>query len=112
MISPLEVDSLPLHKQEYILIEFCCSPTSNIGATAPPGTTVIRCTGKADDNVLEEHIIQKLLDIVRASREANIPVVLWGAIPCTGGSQWQSVNKAKHGVTEKLKNHWALFRRL
>ena len=100
-------------KPRYVLIEFCCSADSTIGKTAPPGALVIRCTGKKDnDNVLTERVMQQLLGAVQVCRESAIPVVLWSAIPCAGGSQWQVVNKARYGPTAKLQGHWKLFRQL
>ena len=36
---------------------------ASIGAAAPPGTIVIRCTGKDDDDVLKEHTMQVQLKL-------------------------------------------------
>ena len=73
----------------------------------------IRCTGtRADDDVLQPATLQLLLGIVAACRQHRVPVVLWCAIPCTGGSQWQQVNIARWGLTAKLQAHWAAFRAL
>ena len=40
-------------------------------------------------------------------------VMLWSAIPCTGGCPFVSVNIHKGKATEeKIANHWKLFRKL
>eukprot|EP00972_Heterocapsa_arctica_P073548 10861972-Heterocapsa_arctica.AAC.1 len=35
--------------------------------------------------------------------------VLWVALPCTGGSPWQHINKMKPGGEENLREHHKLF---
>ena len=56
--------------------------------------------------------IEAILALVAEAERLGVPVALWGSIPCTGGSQWQHVNIAKFGFTEKLQSHWRAFRRL
>ena len=99
-------------KIEYVLIEFCCSSTSRIGAACPPGAIVIRCTGENGSDVLNPAVRNMLRTAVQVCGQCGVPVCLWGSTPCTGGSQWQIVNRVKYGVTAKLQQHWKLFRKL
>ena len=97
-----------LQGKSYLLIEFCCDAESILGKTAPSSALVFRITEQFDA-VSNEAALIKLADDAAA---LNVPTALWSSIPCTGGTQWQIVNVAKFGVTEKLKNHWKLFTKL
>jgi hypothetical protein len=39
-------------------------------------------------------------------------VLLWGAIPCTGGSAWQHYNKRCPSAAAKIRKHIALFKKI
>ena len=51
-------------------------------------------------------------------KEANGPIILWVAIPCTGGSSWQHVNRARFKRTgneealARIDDHWVVYRKL
>ena len=34
----------------------------------------------------------------------------WTAMPCTGGSPWQRLNRKRPGMAQKLEEHWKTFR--
>ena len=111
-ISPSEFDPARFASgglPQYLMIEFCCSATSRIGAACPTDAIVIRCT--EEDDVVKATTLAQLQAAVQCSQQLGVPVVLWGSIPCTGGSQWQVVNRARFGVTAKLQRHWAQFRK-
>ena len=37
---------------------------------------------------------------------------LWGALPCTGGSPWQNLNKRYPSARAKIQMHLATFQKL
>ena len=94
---------------KYLLIEYCCEPNSQLGLSAPAGALVCRCT-KASD-CCSEPCCEQLETLVKLAQACAVPICCWCSIPCTGGSTWQIVNVARLGVTDKLRGHWALFRR-
>ena len=49
---------------------------------------------------------------VKQYASSGFNVLLWGAIPCTGGSPWQSYNIKLPGVAAKIRRHIALYRKL
>ena len=69
------------------IVEFCCSGDSLIGSRAPPGCEVIRLT--ADDDLTTPGGLAKAMDAVSAP---GIPVLLFGSLPCTGGSTYQYIS--------------------
>ena len=99
-----------LHGKQYLLIEYCCSPGSVLGQTAPCNALVVRCTESAD--YTRPELAQPVLALIAEAVRLHVPVALWASIPCTGGSQLQNANIARYGVTEKLKSHWKTFRKL
>ena len=43
----------------------------------------------------------------------GIPILLFGSLPCTGGSTYQYINWYKGATTRaKIRKHWTLFNRL
>ena len=99
-----------MRSARYLLLELCCSPNSPLGAAAPPDAHVVRVT--EDDDLCAKATVEALLGLIRSASELGVPVAIWAAIPCTGGSQLQRINQARYGVTAKLKHHWAVFRAL
>ena len=88
------------------IVEFCCGPNSRIGQRAPPDCEVVRLT--ADDDLTTQEGLDKALAAVS---ESDVPVLLFGALPCTGGSLCQHVNWYRGAKTRsKIRAHWALFR--
>ena len=48
---------------------------------------------------------------VSTTHDDNV-VLIWSAIPCTGGSPWQNINKCIPGGKERIQEHLKLFRAL
>ena len=71
-------------RRRIIFVEFCTNPDSRIGFLAPPGVEVIRLT--ITDNLTAPAGLDKAL---KAINTPNAIIILFGALPCTGGSQWQ-----------------------
>ena len=68
-----------------------------------------------DDDVTCPETIEKLLNLIskhEASKTGN--VLLWAAMPCTGGSAWNRFNwqKGTKNTKNKIINHWKLFHRM
>ena len=80
-----------------------------IGSRAPHDCEVIRLTIK-DDLTTPAGLATALSGV----SDTSVPVLLFGALPCTGGSPWQHINWNKGGLKTKRKilAHWAVFRKL
>ena len=51
--------------------------------------------------------------LVHAVSHAGGPVLLFGALPCTGGSPYQHLNWYRGAETRrKIRQHWAVFAKL
>ena len=87
------------------IVEFCCGDESRIGQRAPPYCEVIRLT------IADDLTTQAGLDKALAAVSGEIPTLLFGAIPCTGGSPYQYLNWMLGPETQaKIRSHWAVFR--
>ncbi len=78
-----------------LVVEYCCSPTSRLGecdALKKPWTSncvVLRLTEELDMTTSKG--LRLAEQSLRSWQNGNI--LLWAAIPCTGGSTWQRVNE-------------------
>ena len=90
-----------------IFVEFCTNADSRIGNLAPPGVGVVRLTIK--DDLATPYGLAKALDAVKTP---NANIVLFGALPCTGGSQWQRLNlhRGNAATRRKILDHRKVFR--
>jgi len=50
--------------------------------------------------------------IITKAHKEGLPILLWGAILCTGGSAWQNYNKQFPGAAAKIRQHIKLFSKL
>ena len=64
-----------------------------------------------DDNLTKPAGLDKAL---KAINTPNAIVILFGALPCTGGSQWQRLNwhRGNAATKEKILEHRMVFRAL
>ena len=69
------------------IVEFCCGRDSRIGRRAPAGCEVIRLT--IEDDLTTDAGLEKAL---RAVGDLRVPTLLFGSLPCKGGSSWQFIN--------------------
>ena len=74
-------------RRRIVFVEFCANLDSRIGRFAPPGVDVIRLT--ITDDLTKPAGLDKALGAINTP---NAIVILFGALPCTGGSQWQRLN--------------------
>ena len=65
---------------------------------------VVRVTQGID--ATKQSTLEYILDIVRTS---VAPVLLFAAMPCTGGSPWQRLNRLKPGGPRMMMKHRKLF---
>lgn len=91
------------------IIEFCCGENSNIGQHAGRDCQVHRYTVRQDLRISKN--LKDLKNVVSNCSHPN-NLMLWAAIPCTGGSQWAQLNIKKRVGLERLVKHWRDFRRL
>ena len=90
------------------IVEFCCGAQSRIGTLAPPDCDVVRLT--IDDDMTTEAGVAKA---IAAVSQAGIQVLLFGSIPCTGGSPYTRLNwHLGPDTRRKIRAHRALFRKL
>ena len=69
---------------------------------------VVRITERVDGRSgLARKIIQETVN-----QSSGYNLMLFSAMPCTGGSPWQYINLKKPGVAAKVRKHWKLFKEL
>jgi len=94
-----------------VILEFCCEVDSAIGKAVDNGCIAVRFTKQ--DDLTSVATIKLLRDILEDCEKHKLRVLLWSAIPCTGGCPFQEINKNKGEATrEKIAGHWKLFRKL
>ncbi len=75
---------------------------------APPNCEVVRLT--IDDDLTSAEGLARALAAVS---DPNFQVLLFGALPCTGGSQWQNINWRRGKDTQrKIRGHGDVFETL
>ena len=78
---------------DHLLVELCCSESSQLAAAVPPGAAAIRVTEKVD--LTKDKTVRVIKDIIKKALEQKIRVLTWVAVPCTAGCPWRHINKAK-----------------
>ena len=97
-----------MRKYKRRIVEFCCGGQSLIGNLAPADCEVVRLT--IEDDLTTQSGLDKALAAVS---DPSMPTLLFGALPCTGGSALQYINWQRGPDTQKkIRNHWLVFRRL
>ena len=100
-------------KYDRVIIEYCCYPDSLMGKKTPDskGCKVIRVTTNHDQTTEEGYnwLIGQIKQIPN-----HIPILLWGSIPCTGGTPWARYNLRKYPETfpkrlRKLRAEWRIL---
>ena len=104
----------PIH--ERLLIEYCCGPDSFISTPCKwtTGCKMIRLTEK-EDMASEEGLMHALEMLKKDHAAQKGRVMLWAAMPCTGGSAWNRYNWTQnyyHNIRDTIKRHWTLSRKL
>jgi len=109
------------------LVEFCCGPDSLLGrpTRASAGCRVIRVTEREDVTTPagRTFVLNSLREAARhlrgvsthapgglrtdgisgaSARAGTVPLLLFAAIPCTGGSAWQHINVRRPGGKARL----------
>ena len=98
-------------KHNRIIIEYCCGPNSKIGQQHlwSKDCLVIRVTEQTDATKVT--VIDSLIQLVRSTPK-HIPILLFSAMPCTGGSPWQNINFRKPSGPRLMLKHKLLFNKL
>ena len=84
------------------VIEFCCSPTSEIGEQAKSlEVEVLRCTDTPGEDVMTKAGLERCERYARSNPGCH----LFGSLPCTAWSSLQNLNVHLHGESfkERLK---------
>ena len=89
------------------IIEFCCGPDSLIGRATPQssGCYVLRLTQ-------EEDVTSEIGWATAMEAVTGPNVLLWGSLPCTGGSSWQRINKHRPGGHARIRKHFSAFKKM
>jgi hypothetical protein len=92
------------HKRR--IVEFCCGEDSRIGRLAPEDCDVIRLT--IDDDVTTPAGLAKAIAAVSVP---GLPTLLFGSMPCIGGSVLQQTNWGRGEATRsRIREHRRKFR--
>ena len=93
------------------LVEFCCSVDSVLGHRryVEAGCVSFRLT--IQDDLTTQQGLERALEAVEGAADDEY-VHLWGALPCTGGSPWQNLNKRYPSARAKIQMHLATFQKL
>ena len=93
-----------------LFLEYCCGDESRFGQQTKKskGCYVLRLTQREDMTKLEG--IALALSCVKAWCKSRDPrmIIIWGSIPCTGGSNWWNINK-RGASPEGLLDHQRLI---
>ena len=102
------------HAFDRLLIEFCCSDNSKLGhrRNDSKGCKVIRVTIKEDatTNKCIEWLNREINNFKKQHPQAK--VLLYGSLPCTGGSPWGNVNKQIEEGFDRIKEQQKEFTKL
>ncbi len=97
-----------LYSRRRRLVEFCTNSDSRLGNVTPPNCDVVRLT--IDDDLTTSRGLKTALAAVS---DPAAQVLLFAAIPCTGGSQWQHLNWGRGQATQdKIIGHRVIFEKL
>eukprot|EP00971_Amphidinium_carterae_P349381 6490990-Amphidinium_carterae.1 len=94
--------TMPIAEVTRNIIEFCCDDNSSLGKACPRGCKVMRVTKGMD--ATKDTTVEKAMSSIEGDN-----TMVWGSIPCTGGTPWRRINDAKHGddpeYKRKMKDH-------
>ena len=96
-----------------LMIEICCGPTSILGEMAReryPECEVLRITKNEDLNNIDTR--KSIISRAKSYAAASKPILVWGSLPCTGGSTWSHLNLTLEGNREKVLAARKLFTKL
>jgi hypothetical protein len=94
------------------LVEYCCGEDSLLGQTTKhsEGCISVRLTEAHD--MTTKYGMDYAKSRVSEANRANGDILLWSAMPCTGGSPWQNYNKRFESARVKIQQHIELFDKL
>ena len=110
-IPPKLQDPSNKQGQNRMLVEWCCSHESLLGRPCSESRRcgITRLTETEDMTTASGYrYAQAAVD----SCFKDTLICIRSAIPCTGGSPWQNMNRLMPGGEEKLQTHFDLFMKL
>ncbi len=112
------IESLDLSKADYCLLEFCCDKHSRLCSekytVTPKGGNCVLVRFTEDHDMTSSEGFDFACWVV--AKLSKLPMIMWGALPCTAGCSWHRVNKsrAERGLLpdffEKHARTWRDFR--
>ena len=116
--SKAYIESLDLSKADYCLLEFSCDKHSRLCsekyAVTPKGGNCVLVRFTEDHDMTSKEGFDFSCWVV--AKLSKLPMIMWGALPCTAGCSWHRVNKsrAERGLLpdffEKHARTWRDFR--
>ena len=74
-----------------MLVELCCSDTSQVVAVVPPRVAALCATEKLD--LTSGKTVRVTRDVITRALKGGINVLTWASAPCTVGCPWRHINK-------------------
>jgi hypothetical protein len=94
---------------DMLVIEFCCGDDSKIGnECVKRGNCECQKLTINEDMSCKEGL-EYALDVVRTAVVKGQFMLLWAAMPCTGGSPWQNYNKQFPKAAARIRKHIKTF---
>ena len=93
------------------LVEFCCSAGSVLGHSryTLDGCVAVRLT--IENDLTTAAGLEAALQAVRDTPSWQY-LHVWAALPCTGGSPWQNINRRYESARKKIEKHLETFYKL
>jgi len=88
------IENMDLSKAKYCLLEFCCDRHSRLCSEKyqqDQEAVLVRFT--EDHDMTSDEGFEFACWVV--GKLSSLPMVLWGALPCTAGCSWHRVNKSR-----------------
>ena len=89
------------------VIEYCCGPESFIGKYVREDCWYVRLT--IENDLTTESGFKHAQECFRKAIEGGGSILLWVAIPCTGGSPWQNYNKQFPNARKLIREHIRVY---
>ena len=90
------------------LVEWCCGPSSKLGKPRIAKDCQVTRITEVDNATTREAAATAAHEVTLGGSHA----LLWGSMPCTGGTSWTHVNKMFPSALKKILRHQSTFKRM
>ena len=112
------IEGIDLEEADYGLLEFCCDRHSRLCdqkySKTPSGGKCVLVRFTEDHDMTSQEGFEFAQWVV--AKLSKLPMILWGAIPCTAGCSWHRVNRSRArkgelpNFLQKHRDIWRDFR--